>query len=141
MNRGYIYTLGQEHAPQAFAVGLRLPRAHLRVSAADVSTYRRVVTLIDWHAGGGDLLAGPDCPEMYFLTGRVNPLGTLFDFLSDEGAAVDRPADSDAWAGTNVVVLNHQADFSPPPSSARVAEIRKVFKTGELVGKFEVRWR
>jgi hypothetical protein len=28
--RGYIYTLGQEHAPQALAVGLRLPRAHLR---------------------------------------------------------------------------------------------------------------
>jgi hypothetical protein len=112
------------------------------VSAADVSTYRRVVTLIDWHAGGGDLVAGPDCPEMYFLTGRVNRSGTLLRFSFRRAAPRwTGRSDSDAWAGTNVVVLNHQADFSPPPSSARVAEIRKVFKTGELVGKFEVRWR
>ena len=41
----------------------------------------------------------------------------------------------------NVVVVNHQAAFSPEPSSDLMSEIRKVFPTGESVGKFEVRWR
>jgi hypothetical protein len=141
MNRGYIYNLGQFHAPQALNVHLDLPRAHLRVSADDAAMYRRIVALIDRHAGGGDLLAGPDCPELYFLTGRFNASGTLFDFLADEGTAVERSASPQEWAGTNVVVLNHQAEFSPPPSSALVAEIRKVFRAGELIGRFEVRWR
>ncbi len=141
MNRGYIYNLGQFHAPQALNVNLDLPRAHLRVSATDAATYHRLVALIDRHAGDGDLRAGPDCPEVFFLAGRVNPSGTLFDFFSDEGTALGSSANTQGWAGTSVIVMNHQADFSPPPSSALVAEIRQVFGSGELVGKFEVRWR
>jgi hypothetical protein len=141
MNRGYVYNLGQFHAPQALDVNLDLPRAHLRVSATDAATYHRLVALIDRHAGDGDLRAGPDCPDVFFLTGRVNPSGTLFDFFSEEGTALGSSVNTHEWAGTNVIVMNHQADFSPPPSSALVAEIRQVFRSGELVGKFEVRWR
>jgi hypothetical protein len=141
MNRGYVYNLGQGHAPQALNVNLDLPRAHLRVSADDALTYRRLVTLIDRHAGDGHLIAGPDCPEVYFLTGRFNPSGTLFDFFADEAAAVKGLADSEGWAGTNVIVLNHRPAFSPDRSPGVMSGIRKAFPSGESVGKFEVRWR
>jgi len=141
LNRGYIYNLGQAHAPQALNVNLDLPRAHLRVSADAAVGYRRLVALIAQHAGDGPLIAGPDCPEVYFLTGRVNPSGTLFDFFSDKAPAAEGLGDTEAWADANVVVVNHQAAFSPEPSSDLMSEIRRVFPTGESVGKFEVRWR
>jgi hypothetical protein len=141
MNRGYVYNLGFGHAPQALNVSLDLPRAHLRVSAEDALTYRRLVALVDRHAGGGHLIAGPDCPEVYFLTGRFSPSGTLFDFFSDEASAVEGPADAEGWAGASVIVLNHQPAFSPDRSSGLMPDIRKAFPSGESVGKFEVRWR
>jgi hypothetical protein len=141
MNRGYVYNLGQGHAPQALSANLDLPRAHLRVSADDALTYRRLVALIDRHAGDGHLIAGPDCPEVYFLTGRFNTSGTLFDFFLDDASAVEGLADTEGWAGTNVIVLNHQPAFSPDRSSGVMSDIRKAFPSGESVGKFEVRWR
>lgn len=141
MNRGYVYNLGQGHVPQALNVDMDLSRAHLRVSADDALTYRRLVALIARHAGDGHLIAGPDCPEVYFLTGRFNPSGTLFDFFSDKAPAVEGLADTERWAGTNVIVLNHQPAFSPERSTGLMSEIRKVFPAGESVGKFEVRWR
>jgi hypothetical protein len=141
MNRGYVYNLGLGHAPQALDVNLDLPRAHLRVSAADAFTYRRLVALIARHAGNGPVIAGPDCPEVYFLTGRVNPSGTLFDFFSNDAAAAAGLADTEEWARTNVIVLNHQPAFSRESSPGRMSDIRRVFPAGESVGKFEVRWR
>jgi hypothetical protein len=141
MNRGYVYNLGLGHAPQALDVNLDLPRAHLRVSAADAFTYRRLVALIARHAGNGPVIAGPDCPEVYFLTGRVNPSGTLFDFFSNDAAAAAGLADTEEWARTNVIVLNHQPAFSRESSPGRMSDIRRVFPAGESVGQFEVRWR
>lgn len=67
-HRAYIETLGVLHAPRRFDARLNLPRAHLKVSPDDVETYRRVVFSIARHGRGGQLLAGPDCPEVYFLS-------------------------------------------------------------------------
>jgi hypothetical protein len=137
MNRGYIHNLGQSHEPQAFTAELGLERAHLRVSANDARVYRRVATLVARHAGTGSFIAGPDSPEVYFLTGHVNPSGALFDFLSDDaGTSVNT-----GWAGTNVIVLNRQPAFSPALSKDLLEVIRKVFPAGRSIGKFEVRWR
>jgi hypothetical protein len=141
MNRGYVINLGQGHAKQTLNVNLDLARAHLRVSAEDAFTYRRLVALIDRHAGDGHLIAGPDCPEVYFLTGRFSPSGTLFDFFSDDASAVEGLGDTVGWAGASVLVLNHQPAFSPDRSSRVMSDIREAFPTGESVGKFEVRWR
>jgi hypothetical protein len=139
MNRGYIHNLGQSHEPQVFTTDLGLPRAHLRVSADDALVYRRLATLVARHAGTGSFIAGPDSPEVYFLTGHVNPSGALFDFLSDDDATA--PNGNRGWAGTNIIVLNRQPSFSPDLSEDLVELIRKVFPAGESVGKFEVRWR
>jgi hypothetical protein len=132
MNRGYIYNLGYSHAPQAFNAELDLPRAHLRVSPEDAYMYRRITALINSHLGRGDLVAGPDSPEVYFLAGRVSPSGALFDFFSDE---------SSNWDGAEVIVLNHRPAFSPGLSSPTLADLRQAFPLAEIVGRFEVRWR
>jgi hypothetical protein len=140
MNRGYIYNLGFSHAPSALSVPLDLRRAHLAVSAADSATYHRVLDLIATHIGDGQLVAGPDCPEVYFLTGRVNPSGTLFDFFGDhvsDGWVNDLPG----WRTASVVVLNHERRFSFGPSADLVAKVRNEFPKAEAAGTLEVRWR
>ena len=51
---------------------------------ATLSPMRRVVELVDRFVSDGQLIAGPDCPEVYFLTGRFSPSGALFDFFSGD---------------------------------------------------------
>jgi hypothetical protein len=137
MNRGYLDNLGAWHQRIALDRSLDLPRAHFNVKAEEVATYRRVNALVTRHVGRGELLAGPDAPEVYFLAGRLNPSGVLFDFFSGGIAGED----DTAWAGTRVVVLNHRPGFSPAPSEQLAANIRSLFPNGESVGRFEVRWR
>ena len=95
--------------------------------------YHRLVNIILRHLGNGQLVAGPDCPEVYFLSAVVNPSGTLFDFFSADEAA--------AWSKGRVIVLNYAPHFSPRPSEALVEKLRLEFPYGEQVGHFEVRWR
>ncbi|HWW85490.1 MAG TPA: hypothetical protein VNZ26_17965, partial [Vicinamibacterales bacterium] len=135
-NRGYIRNLGLWHETQSFNSPLVLPRAHLRVSWNEAWTYRRVIALIQGHLHGGQLAAGPDCPEVYFLAGLVNPSGALFDFFS----AADGE-DATRWSKADMIVVNHQPGFSPPPSDRLMATLRQEFTYGQRFGQFEVRWR
>lgn len=139
-HRAYIDTLGILHAPRRFDAPLNLPRAHLKVSLNDVETYRRVVLSIARHLRSGQLLAGPDCPEVYFLSGVVNPSGALFDFFSLDTA---RPSEDGlaAWSDGDVIVVNLTPGFTPKPSEGLLEKLRLAFPNGEHIGKFEVRWR
>jgi hypothetical protein len=141
MNRGYIYNLGQFHAPERFDTDLNLPKAHLRVTARDALTYQRLSAVIADHLSGGGLMAGPDCPQVFFFSNRFNPSGALFDFLAAGSTADEQLNNRAAWRGTDVIVINHVPPFSPRPSMQLVSDIRKAFSVGEFVGQFEVRWR
>lgn len=141
MNRGYIYNLGFVHEPSTLNTPLDLGRANLRVSAADAMTYRRVTDLIAAHIGDGRLVAGPDCPEVYFLAGRSSASGTLFDFFGDHVSAEKGLSDMPGWRTASVIVLNHGRRFSFGPSSDFAARVRNEFPNAEAAGTFEVRWR
>ena len=112
MNRGYIYNLGFEHdALYAFTAPLNFEKAHINVSAADAVTYHRVMELIATHLDGGALVAGPDCPEVYFLAGQFNPSGILFSFFGGEVVAAEGVRDLPGWASASVIVLNNRRSF------------------------------
>lgn len=135
-NRGYIESLGVAHVPRRFDAPLQLPRAHLLVSDNDAHTYREVVASIGRHLRGGQLVAGPDCPEVYFLAGLTNPSGALFDFLSDGDAD-----DAARWLKGDTIVVNHAPHFTARPSEPLLATLRREFPHHEDVGRFEIRWR
>jgi hypothetical protein len=140
MNRGYAGSIGFLHIAYPRTVPLNLPRAHLNVPEDQATTYRRLVSLIDTHGKGGELLAGPDCPELYFLTGRFNPSGAMYDFFAIEpnGSYVD---DVRHWESAKVVVINSEPDFSPRVKDGVISNLRMSFPQGEKLGRFEVRWR
>ena len=140
-NRGYLDSLGTSHAPRRFETTLRNPRAHLKISREDARVYGLLAFSVSHRLRGGQLVAGPDCPEVYFLSGTVNPSGRLFDFFSDE---VSSRTDDDGvapWRGGAVIVINHAPHFSPAPSGDLSERLRREFPRGEHIGRFEVRWR
>lgn len=141
MNRGYIYNLGFGHEPAELNVPLDLGRANLTVSAADALTYRRVLDVIAAHIGDGQLVAGPDCPEVYYLTGQFSAAGTLFDFFDDDGSGESGVSDLSGWQTASVVVLNHRPSFSVGPAAEFAARVRTEFPNAAVAGIFEVRWR
>jgi hypothetical protein len=135
-DRGDLYTLGHADADVRLRARLNLPRAHLVVSDGDARVYRQVVSSIVGRLRGGTLVAGPDCPEVYFLVGLQSPSGTLFDFFSES-----EPDDAARWVKGDVVVINHRPEFSQPPSDRLIDVLRREFVWGEQFGRFEIRWR
>ena len=135
-NRGNIHSLGRFNEPDRRDSDLGLPRAHLRVSAGEAGVYRQLMATLTRQYRSGQLIAGPDCPEVYFLAGLQNPSGGLFDFFS--GSA---PDDIAPWLKGDVIIINHDPQFSPPPTAALLAALRREFANGEETGRFEIRWR
>jgi len=137
--RAFVWGLGIEHNPRHLDTPLNLPRAHLQVDQGEATTYRRTVGLIQEHLKGGRLVAGPDTPELYYLTARYNSSGRLFEFFS--GSDADTAPDASEWHNGQVIVVNHQPQFSPKPTPELLAELRRDFPSGEWVDHFEIRWR
>lgn len=138
LNREYVWNVGWFHEVHALETPLNLRRASLRVADFEARVYQRVVHLVEQHAGDGGLVAGPDTPEIYFLTGHMNRSGRLFEFFSG--------GDSDArtlasWRAADVIVLFHDERFSPPLPPSVISTLRTEYPHGEAVPPFEVRWR
>ena len=147
-NRGYIGGLvgvppvvpeevfAWSHLPSRLNAPLNLPRAHLDVGAEDARVYQQLVSSIGEHLHGGQLLAAPDCPEVYFLAGLPNPSGRSYDFFSGNASV-----DAAPWLKAQVVVVNHKPLFAKAPLPAVVTAVRREFSQGERLGPFEIRWR
>jgi hypothetical protein len=140
LNRGYVYNIGAFHVVQELDVPLDLPRAHLTVSAEDAHNYRRVMQLIDQHSGARGLVAGPDTPELYFLTGQFSRSNALYDFFSGPSSSPEYAREF-GWFDADVIVVKHSRSFSGPLPSTLLAALRKQYTQSESVGPFEVRWR
>jgi hypothetical protein len=138
-NRGYADTIGLEPRTIIFDTPLGLPRASLMVSKSDRDLYQQVVALIHSASRGDDVHAFPDCPEIYFLSGRPNPTRSNYEFFRPQSAE----ALTAFWQSKRirVVVLNQTPPYSAPPSEAVLRAARQAFPDGKRVGRFEVRWK
>jgi hypothetical protein len=125
---------------------LALPRGNgIRVPAEQAREYEEIVGLVKSHAHGKYIYAGPDSPEIYFLSGYENPTRTLFAFLDPDfrqpGERTRRILDVIDRDRISLVVLRKDSEFSgPPPEQFRVT-LDQRYPHSETVGKFEVRWK
>ncbi|MCG6956463.1 MAG: glycosyltransferase family 39 protein [Gemmatimonadetes bacterium] len=121
---------------------LDLPRGGIRVSSTDARTYERLSTVVRDHIDGGSLWAGPDAPEVYYLTGEPNPTPTLYEFL-DPGSSrgVGHLDTLFVSHDVRVVVVNRRPLFSAPLDSSAVTWLYRTFPAGDTVGSFSVRWK
>jgi hypothetical protein len=139
-NRGYALELGLRASRYSADAILPGGRGGLRVPASDAAAYGELEDAIRRHSAGRPFYAGPDCPEVYFLTNSPSPVRSSFDFqsgLDDDPERLLRLVDS---IGARLVVLNGTPAFSRPPSDALRAELARRFPRARRVGAFEVRW-
>jgi len=138
----FIYVMGLYDQPDPETQVLDLPRAgSLRIEARSVEIYKRLIPLIQQHAGAGEIYAAPDCPEIYFLSGYRNPTSALFDFFEDDYGSSERVLRLVDSRPIRVVVLNGDPSFSEMlPTDVRKALMNR-FPKSERIGDFEVLWR
>lgn len=141
LNPGTIHSLGLWYQTGPDSVMLNVPRARLRVEAEHASDVSALVSTIDRIGAGRTLWAGPDAPEVYFLTGKPNRTRILFEFLDRVPyTSLDIPARALA-IGASVVVIKRRPDFSPAPSPHSLAAVRRVFPQCEDLIAYLVCWR
>jgi hypothetical protein len=139
MHRGYVWNIGWFHEVHDLSTPLDLPRAHLYVADYEAAVFKRVIPLVQQHLADRGLMAGPDTPDIYFLTGQFSPSGRLFDFFSGQDAPEEQQLA--AWTAADVIVVFHGQRFSPHFPETFLARLRREFPKGESVLPFEVRWR
>ncbi|MFL5607921.1 MAG: glycosyltransferase family 39 protein [Gemmatimonadaceae bacterium] len=140
-NRSTLGWMGTMYRPYFSTQRMATPRGEIDIAAFQNKVYTRVIFLLRQHARGGYVWAGPDVPEVYFLTGLKNPTRSLFDFFDDSAghtARVLRALDSH---GVTTVVLNRHVGFSGPITAPLDAELIRRYPFAESVGYFVVRWR
>ncbi len=110
------------------------------MTEGDRAQYANVVGLIHQANGGKRYIyAGPDCPEVYFLSGTSNPTRTLHEFLHPMN--VDETLDVLDRHAIDVVVINQSPEFSGPLDSRLAEAFEKRYPYSATAGRFLVRWR
>ncbi len=135
--------MGFYYQPDPETQKLDLPRAGgLRVDLKSVNVYKKLIPLIQQHAGTGEIYAGPDCPQVYFLADYKNPTRAPFQLFDEDSGTAEQVLKFINSRQIRVVVLNRRPDFSPPLVVAGVYDaLQERFPKEELVGFFVVRWR
>jgi hypothetical protein len=128
-------------APASRMVPLDLARGGPLVTPRTNAMYDRLVSLIGAHAHGRYIYATPDSPDVYFLSGYLNPTPTMyeaFDPPTDRARAIPPLLDA---SGVTVVVIARQRYVSGPVDPALAAALDRQFPQSDTVGWYVVRWR
>jgi len=128
-------------SPRIPVVPLGIPRASLRTPEPDARLYREVVDVVHRHARGDYIYAGPEAPEVYFLTGRRNPTRSLLDFTEPrlDTGSIDLALLRER--GVTVLVINTHPKASRRVSDSLTAVLAAEYPGARQLGKFTVRWR
>ena len=139
---GFIYVMGYRYAPDAQHFVLDGARAGgLRTDGQTSSVYNELIPLVRTHAGDGDIYAGPDAPEVYFLAAYRNLTPNIYDFLGDADQQRERVRQMIRNLRVHVMVVNENPALSPALDETLREEIARAFPNGKMVGNFAVRWR
>jgi hypothetical protein len=122
---------------------LALPRAGgIRVPKSDAIEYLELIPFIQRLAGNNPIFAGPDCPEVYFLSGLKNPTPFFSDFheqpLEYEKLMRALLEQSDS---IKVVVINESPEFSLSQLKLLQELVSARFPDSRKIGRFTVYWR
>lgn len=142
LDRQSLFSLGYVYRVDPQVAIIDGDRASIRALPEVKREYDKVRELVAQHRTiGQPIFAGPDAPDIYFLTDSQNPTPSILDFLDTSGVTrgnelVRLLVEKDV----RIVVLNHEPRQSPPLARATIERIRSMYSGGERAGRFEVRW-
>ena len=139
---GFVDSMGLQYSPDRQVAAINVPVAEgLRVYERSALFYNRLLPLIHEHLSGGALLAGPDCPEVYVLSGLSNPTPSPFDFFETLGGYERMIQDVLRTNHVQVIVVDNRPQFSSDYVHAMRRAVSSAFLEHESVGDFDVYWR
>ncbi len=142
MTPGFILYLGGRYSPNRQTAPLVLPRAGgLRVTPEMAQVYNQLIPAIREHAAGSPILAGPDCPEVYFLGGFDNPTGSIFEMFEEHAGYKERIEKLIEEKSVKAVVINWNPGFSASFFRPFRSAALEHFPSAQRIGPFELRWR
>ncbi len=112
----------------------------IRVSPGEKSVYETLVEIIEEHGGNEYLLAIPDSPEVYFLTGLKNPLASFYDLFEDPEGRTERILAEIDEHGVDVIVVNRRPSYSGPVAPDLLEALQARYPEAVTVGRFIVAW-
>lgn len=138
---GTVGTLGVGFAHSGEDTPLSMARGGLYVDRMEASVYNDVTRFVQETAHGRAIWAGPDAPEVYFLTGLPNHTRTFFDFL-DSPAEMERPLVTRLQSiGAEVVVIKLRPQFSAGITAAQTDSLRAAYPNRRGFPGFLVLWK
>lgn len=139
---GGLLALGWHYWPDAQTAAIQLPRAGgLLVSFETQRQYDKAIPLLRQHAQGHPILAGPDCPEVYFLGDFGNPTRSMFEMFEDRAGYRERIEKLVDEQSVKAILLNGSASFSEYYLGPLRSVADEKFPFSQKAGSFEVRWR
>jgi hypothetical protein len=145
MNPGYVFFLGgapiRYHADGA----LNFPRGGIRIGAKEARAYNDLVAEVGARAGAaGEIFAGPEAPEVYFLCRKRNLTRVFF-----EGVSGIRPGSKNAEQlrpvfdrdDVKVIVWNRSPEFTHGLWRVYREQLWARFPHSKEIGKYTVMWR
>lgn len=101
-----------------------------------------VLGLAEAQARYGLIWAGPESPEIYFLTGQTSPLLHTYEFLLENEVFVPGFAARLADLGVCTVIINRTGiSVSEPPAGETLHELRTLYPNELSRAPFEIRSR
>lgn len=137
----YVWAIGVAYVPFRAESVLNNHKGRLRVSDYDNQLYTQLVNLIQRHSNSAYIYAGPDCPQIYFLSGMRNPTRKIFDFFNDRQNAPAFVSELLEKKKVNLVVINRKPHFSGPLDPKLTKRFENRFPQFVDVGQFTVRWK
>jgi hypothetical protein len=141
-NPGSVYSLGQWFERYDPPAVLDLPRAGgIRVTVKDAVVYDSLVPLAQEKSGGRPIYAGPDCDQIYFLSGLRDAVSYGAGSPRDPMERPEEVFRSLEEKGVRAVVLNRGPLFAKQLRSEIVVRFEKLFPRSRTIGQFVARWR
>jgi hypothetical protein len=118
------------------------PRGGIYVWPQEQRQYTELVRVVREHAGGSRwILALPDVPEIYFLSGFENPTRAIYDVFEDSIGRDERLLRLIGDRRIRTVVINRDPQLSGPVTSALDDSLTRLFPASQEFGALEVRWK
>jgi Dolichyl-phosphate-mannose-protein mannosyltransferase len=136
MNNGFMPGELQDRT-----VRLTFPRAgNIRVSPQSSAQYEELIPFVTSVADGGLIVAGPDCPEVYFLAGLKNPTPFILEFLDTRNYRAEVQKLLNQPGFIRAIVINNNPAFSSFARDELVPLANEHFMESRKIGSFQVYW-
>ena len=112
---------------------LDLSRGSLQVPPGEAELYSKILARLDM-ARPGPVFAGPDSPELAFLSGRSDATQGPFAFFGEDASEIQRLEGVELAAA----IIHTKPPFSPPYSAALQSYLGGRFSDWQQIGPFLV---